>query len=188
MGRSPIYKGRIVDLGLEDVVLPNGAKVQLEVIRHRGASAIVPLHDDRTVTLVHQFRHAAGGMIWEVPAGVLDGGEAPETCAARELREEVQLEARTLTPIGSILTTPGFTDERIHLFLAEGALRRSRRARGRRVHRGGAHAVRAGARVDRGRHDRRREDDLRAASRGESAPVATPMSRIVIGQPAQQPG
>ena len=59
-------------------------------------------------------------MIWEVPAGVLDGGEAPETCAARELREEVQLEARTLTRLGSILTTPGFTDERIHLFLAEG--------------------------------------------------------------------
>jgi ADP-ribose pyrophosphatase len=120
MGRSPIYQGRIVDLGLEDVVLPNGAKVQLEVIRHRGASAIVPLHDDRTVTLVHQFRHAAGGMIWEVPAGVLDGGEAPETCAARELREEVQLDARTFTRLGSILTTPGFTDERIHLFLAEG--------------------------------------------------------------------
>jgi ADP-ribose pyrophosphatase len=120
MGRSPIYQGRIVDLGLEDVVLPNGAKVELEVIRHRGAAAIVPLHDDRTVTLVHQFRHAAGGMIWEVPAGVLDGGEAPETCAARELREEVQLEARTFTPLGSILTTPGFTDERIHLFLAQG--------------------------------------------------------------------
>jgi ADP-ribose pyrophosphatase len=114
MGRSPIYQGRIVDLGLEDVVLPNGARVQLEVIRHRGAAAIVPLHDDRTVTLVHQFRHAAGGMIWEVPAGVLDGGEAPETCAARELREEVQLAARTLTRLGSILTTPGFTDERIH--------------------------------------------------------------------------
>ena len=120
MGRSPIYQGRIVDLGLEDVVLPNGAKVELEVIRHRGAAAIVPLHDDRTVTLVHQFRHAAGGMIWEVPAGVLDGGEAPEKCAARELREEVQLDARTFTRLGSILTTPGFTDERIHLFLAEG--------------------------------------------------------------------
>ena len=120
MGRSPIYQGRIVDLGLEDVVLPNGARVELEVIRHRGAAAIVPLLDDRTGTLVHQFRHAAGGMIWEVPAGVLDGGEAPETCAARELREEVQLEARSLTRLGSILTTPGFTDERIHLFLAEG--------------------------------------------------------------------
>jgi ADP-ribose pyrophosphatase len=120
MGRSPIYQGRIVDLGLEEVVLPNGAQVELEVIRHRGAAAIVPLHDDRSVTLIHQFRHAAGGMIWEVPAGVLDHGEAPETCAARELREEVQLEARALTRLGSILTTPGFTDERIHLFLAEG--------------------------------------------------------------------
>jgi ADP-ribose pyrophosphatase len=120
MGRRPIHQGRIVDLGLEDATLPNGAQVQLEVIRHRGAAAIVPLHDDRSVTLVHQYRHAAGGMIWEVPAGVLDGGERPDVCAVRELREEVQLEARTLTPLGAILTTPGFTDERIHLFLAQG--------------------------------------------------------------------
>jgi ADP-ribose pyrophosphatase len=120
MGRSPIYDGRIVHLGLEEAVLPNGARVQLEVIRHPGAAAIVPLHEDRSVTLVHQYRHAAGGMIWEVPAGVLEPGEAPEICAARELREEVQLDARTFTRLGTILTTPGFTDERIHLFLAEG--------------------------------------------------------------------
>jgi ADP-ribose pyrophosphatase len=120
MTRKSIYRGRIVDLGLEDVVLPNGAPVSLEIIRHPGASAIVPLHDDGSVTLIHQYRHAAGGMIWEVPAGVLERDEAPETCARRELAEEVQLDARTFTSLGTILTTPGFTDERIHLFLAEG--------------------------------------------------------------------
>lgn len=116
--RRMIYDGRVVKLGLETALLPSGQQLDLEVIRHPGAAAIVPLHDDGTVTLVHQHRHAAGGMIYEVPAGVRDGNENPALCAARELAEEVQLEGR-LTLLGSILTTPGFTDERIWLFLAE---------------------------------------------------------------------
>ena len=117
MSRRPIYAGRIVNLGIEEVVLPNGLTVNLEIIRHPGACAVVPLHADGTVTLIHQHRHAAGGLIHEIPAGVLEAGEAPETCAARELAEEVQL-AGTLTRLTTIHTTPGFTDERIHLFLA----------------------------------------------------------------------
>lgn len=115
--RTPLYKGRIVDLGLETTTLPDGRTVDLEIIRHPGASAIVPLHDDGTVTLVHQHRHAAGGMIFEVPAGVIDNDEPPAQCAARELAEEVQLEGH-LSPLGCIHTTPGFTDEKIWLFLA----------------------------------------------------------------------
>ncbi|MDP6934528.1 MAG: NUDIX hydrolase [Myxococcota bacterium] len=115
--RRPVYRGRIVDLGLETVQLPNGHEVELEVIRHPGASAIVPVHADGTVTLVHQYRHAGGGMHIEVPAGVLDEGESPETCAHRELAEEVQLRAGQLVSLGTIYTTPGFTDEQIHLFL-----------------------------------------------------------------------
>lgn len=118
MSRRSVYKGRIVDLGLEEVVLPNGVTVNLEIIRHPGACAVVPLHEDGTVTLIHQHRHAAGGLIYEIPAGVLEAGEAPETCAARELAEEVQLQAGKLTRLTSIHTTPGFTDEVIHLFLA----------------------------------------------------------------------
>lgn len=117
MTRRSVYKGRIVDLGLEEAALPNGLTVTLEIIRHPGACAVVPLHADDTVTLIHQHRHAAGGLIYEIPAGVLEAGEAPEACAARELAEEVQL-AGTLTPLTTIHTTPGFTDERIHLFLA----------------------------------------------------------------------
>lgn len=116
--RKQIFKGHIVDLGLETATLPSGRSVQLEVIRHPGASAVVPLHEDGTVTLVHQYRHAGGGMHYEVPAGVLEGDEAPETCAARELSEEVQLQSDELVPLTVIHTTPGFTDERIHLFLA----------------------------------------------------------------------
>ncbi|MBO86588.1 MAG: ADP-ribose pyrophosphatase [Deltaproteobacteria bacterium] len=115
--RREIFSGRIVQLGIETATLPNGRTVDLEVIRHPGASAVVPLHADQTVTLVHQYRHAGGGMHYEVPAGVLEAGEAPALCAARELSEEVQLRAARLIPLSTIHTTPGFTDERIHLFL-----------------------------------------------------------------------
>jgi len=118
MERLPIFKGQVVDLGIEKVTLPNGYRMELEVVRHPGAAAIVPLHEDGTITLIHQFRHAGGGMMVEVPAGKLDDGEAPELCAQRELREEVGLEADSLQRIGVIHTTPGFTDERIFLFLA----------------------------------------------------------------------
>ncbi len=118
---GPIYKGRIVDLCVERVTLPNGAVVDLELMRHPGAAAVAAVDDAGRVTLIRQYRHAAGGYIWELPAGVLHGpAEQPATCAARELREEVGLEAGEVLPLGTILTTPGFCDERIHLFLARG--------------------------------------------------------------------
>lgn len=118
MGTREVYKGRIVDLRLEEVELPNGVSAVLEVIRHRGAAAVVAVDGNGEVALIRQFRHAAGGFIWEVPAGTLAPGEAPEACARRELREETGLVAERWTGLGSILTTPGFCDERIHLFLA----------------------------------------------------------------------
>jgi len=113
-----IYQGRIVDLQLDDVTLPNGRSVTLEMVHHPGAAAIVAVDAGGEVTLLRQWRHAAGGYIWEVPAGTLAPGEAPEACARRELREEAGLVATDWTPLGSILTTPGFCDERIHLYLA----------------------------------------------------------------------
>ena len=118
MAVRQIYKGRIVDLRLETVTLPNRVTVTLEMIRHPGAAAIVPVHEDGSVTLVHQYRHAADGYIWEIPAGKLDADEDPVWCAARELQEEVGLKAGELVRLGMILTAPGFCDERIHLFLA----------------------------------------------------------------------
>lgn len=95
----------------------------MEIIRHKGAAAVVPVlspltSDDPTILLIRQFRHAAGGSIWEIPAGVLAPGESPEACARRELKEETGAEAGTIKRLTTILTTPGFTDERIHLFLA----------------------------------------------------------------------
>jgi ADP-ribose pyrophosphatase len=116
-----IYDGRIVKLRIERVALPNGEHVELELIRHRGASAVAAVDADGRVVLIRQYRYAAGGYIWELPAGILnDADEAPAACAERELREETGLSAREWHPLGSIMTTPGFTDERIHLFLAQG--------------------------------------------------------------------
>jgi len=102
----------------EEVVLPNGRRTTLDVIRHPGASAVVPWLSNDEVLLIQQYRFAAGGTIWEVPAGKLDPGESPDVCAARELEEETGYRAGELVSLGSILTTPGFTDERIHLFEA----------------------------------------------------------------------
>ena len=113
-----VFKGRIVNLRLEEVTLPGGVRTTLEIVRHPGAAAIVAMDEQRQVTLLHQFRHAAGGFIWEIPAGTLERGEEPMQCAVRELREETGLVAADWTLLGSILTTPGFCDERIHLFLA----------------------------------------------------------------------
>jgi ADP-ribose pyrophosphatase len=107
-------------LDVETVTLPNGATVEMEIIRHPGAVAIVPLKGDGTVLLIRQYRHAAGGYIYEVPAGKLDPGEEPRDCAARELEEEIGHRASSLTPTLTFFTTPGFTDEVIHLFLATG--------------------------------------------------------------------
>jgi ADP-ribose pyrophosphatase len=112
-----VHRGRSIVVQLERVLLPNGNRVELDVVRHPGATAVVPFESDDVVLLIRQYRHAVGGTIWEVPAGKLDG-EAPEACAARELEEEVGRRAGRIERLGSILTTPGFTDEVIHLFAA----------------------------------------------------------------------
>ncbi len=113
-----LHRGRIFTLRQEEATLPNGKRVGLEIIRHPGAAAIVAVDGDDCVCLVHQFRHAAGGFIWEVPAGTLGTGESPQACARRELQEEAGLAADDWTALGSVFTAPGFCDERIHLFLA----------------------------------------------------------------------
>jgi 8-oxo-dGTP pyrophosphatase MutT (NUDIX family) len=124
-----IYDGRIVHLRVERVALPNGQTVELELIRHKGASAVAAVDGKGRVTLIRQYRYAAGGYVWELPAGILsDDDETPVACAERELREETGLSAREWRPLGSIFTTPGFTDERIHLFLARG-LKQGKHAR-----------------------------------------------------------
>jgi ADP-ribose pyrophosphatase len=112
------YRGAFLEMVTEEVQLPNGKTATLDLIRHPGASAVVPFLDSEHVLLIRQHRHAAGGTIYEVPAGKLEPGEAPETCALRELEEETGQRAGRIEALASILTTPGFTDERIHLFAA----------------------------------------------------------------------
>jgi ADP-ribose pyrophosphatase len=118
MTAKNIYTGRIVTLNLETVTLPNGATVELEIIHHPGAAAVVPMRNDRTVVLIRQYRHAVGGFIYEIPAGKLHPGEDPRECAARELEEEIGYRAATFQHLLSFYTTPGFTDEIIHIYRA----------------------------------------------------------------------
>ena len=122
--RRPVYRGRIVDLSVDTVRFPDGSVGQLEFIRHSGAAAVLPVLDDPAapdprILLIRQYRYAAGGHLLEVPAGRPDRpGEDWEDCARRELEEETGLIAGRLVPLTTIYTTPGFCDERIHLFLA----------------------------------------------------------------------
>ncbi len=120
MKSRQIHRGRVVDLRIETVELPNGRTMDLEIVRHPGGAAVVAVGADERVCLLRQYRHAAGGWLWELPAGKLEPGEDPRTTARRELAEEAGLRAQHLEPLGRTLTTPGFSDEVIHLFRATG--------------------------------------------------------------------
>ena len=125
LASAEVYKGKIVTLARDTVRYPDDSTVEFEIARHPGASAIVPfLNDPRgeepQVLLLRQFRYAAGGYLYEIPAGRLDEGETPLDCAVRELREETGCTAQIIEPLTVILTTPGFTDEMIHIFMATG--------------------------------------------------------------------
>lgn len=119
-----VYTGKVVNLDVDQVRFPDGSRGELEIIRHPGAAAVVPVASDLgapdpTILMIRQYRYATGGDLWEIPAGRLaDPGEAPETCARRELQEEVGVTAGTVRRLTTVWTTPGFTDEAIHLFLA----------------------------------------------------------------------
>lgn len=115
-----IYRGKVVHLFVEAALLPNGERIEQEIVRHPGASAVVPLLADGKVILIHQFRYAARGYIYEIPAGKLDPGEAPEGCAARETEEEIGYRVGKLEKLTTIFTAPGFCDEQIHIYLGTG--------------------------------------------------------------------
>lgn len=121
---SRAYNGRIISLDVDEVRFPDGSIGSLEMIRHPGASAVVPLLDtndqDPTVLLIRQYRYATDGYLYEIPAGRLDPGELPADCAKRELAEETGYRAERVEHLFTMFTTPGFTDEKIHLFLATG--------------------------------------------------------------------
>lgn len=120
-----LHTGRVVSLDIDTVEFPNGSVGELEMFRHPGAAAVLPMLDDPAdpdprVLLIRQFRHATGGWLWEIPAGRRESGEPPLETAHRELAEETGYRAAVMEPLTAIWTTPGFTDEVIHLYRASG--------------------------------------------------------------------
>jgi len=113
-----VHRGSFLTWARHRVALPDGRRIELDIVHHPGAAASVPFEPDGRVLLVRQYRAATDGSLLEVPAGKLDEGETPAVCAARELEEETGRRAGRLEPLGAIWPTPGFSDERIHLFAA----------------------------------------------------------------------
>ena len=126
LASEQLYEGRIITLDRDTVRFPDGSvSKEFDIVRHPGASAIVPFMsdpagDDPQLLLLRQYRYAADGYIYEIPAGRLDDGERPEQCAARELKEETGCTAEQITLLTTMFTTPGFTDEVIHIYMATG--------------------------------------------------------------------
>ena len=118
LSTKEIYRGRVVRLNIEEVELPNGHRLPLEIVHHPGGAAVVALDADHRVCLLHQYRHAAGGWVWELPAGKLEPGESPAVNAQRELAEEGGIAAAHWHELGRYFSSPGVFTEVIHLYLA----------------------------------------------------------------------
>ena len=114
-----LFTGKVLTLTLDTVALDNGSEASREVIRHKGACCVIPLTDDGKVICVKQYRYPYAEELIEIPAGKLDPGESPETCARRELKEETGAAAEKLTYLGCYYGSPAILDERIHMYLAE---------------------------------------------------------------------
>lgn len=113
-----IHQGKVFSLMKETVILENGIKADMEIIRHPGASAIVPFLDEKTIILIRQYRHAVGRSILEIPAGTLNKNETPIMCARRELTEETGYSSDVWHKLGEIIPVPGYSNEHIHLYAA----------------------------------------------------------------------
>lgn len=114
----PVFTGKVINLRVDSVQLPDGKKATREVVEHPGAVAVVPILADGSIILVKQYRHPVGETTWEIPAGKLDTKEAPDLCAHRELEEETGYQADNIRKLTTFFTTPGFTDEVMHLYVA----------------------------------------------------------------------
>jgi 8-oxo-dGTP pyrophosphatase MutT (NUDIX family) len=116
---TPIYQGRVIQLNIERVRLPNDAVADLEIVHHPGGAAIVAVDTAQRVCLLRQYRHAAANWIWELPAGKIDNRESPFATAQRELAEEAGMHAAQWRYLGKYLSSPGVFTEIIHLYLAK---------------------------------------------------------------------
>lgn len=118
IGSRTVFEGRLLSLRVDQVELPDGRRAEREVVVHPGAVAVVPVLSDGRVVLIRQYRHAAGALLWELPAGLRRPGEAPEDCARRELAEEIGLAPGALATLFSTYLSPGCSTELIHIFVA----------------------------------------------------------------------
>jgi 8-oxo-dGTP pyrophosphatase MutT (NUDIX family) len=118
LSRTLIHRGRVIELDIERVELPNGHQADLEIIHHPGGAAVAAIDAQRRICLVRQFRHAANGWIWELPAGKIDHREPPLETAQRELEEEAGMRARRWESLGDYVSSPGVFTEVVHLFMA----------------------------------------------------------------------
>jgi 8-oxo-dGTP pyrophosphatase MutT (NUDIX family) len=114
------FRGRVITVTVDDVTLPNGHRAQLEIVHHPGGAAIVALDEDGRICLLRQHRHAAGGYLWELPAGKLEANEPPLATAQRELIEEAGRTASHWQSLGTCTPSPGILRETVHLYLATG--------------------------------------------------------------------
>ncbi len=120
LSTSVLYRGRIINVRQDRVKLPSGKTAYREVVEHPGAVAILALDEQEQVVLVRQYRQPAAAVLMEIPAGKLDPGEDPLHCAQRELAEETGLQGSSWKPLGWFYLSPGFSDEKIYLYLAKG--------------------------------------------------------------------
>jgi ADP-ribose pyrophosphatase len=115
-----VYKGRVFTVEVDTIVLRNGRQAQLDIVRHPPSVVLVPVQDDGRLVLIRQYRHAVGRDIWELPAGSVDHGEAPEAAAARECEEEIGLVPTRVDRLGGFYPTPGYCDEEMIFFRVSG--------------------------------------------------------------------
>ncbi|OZI11977.1 ADP-ribose pyrophosphatase [Bacillaceae bacterium SAS-127] len=121
---EPIFEGRVIRLQVDDIVLPDGKTGKREIIKHPGAVAVLALTAEGKLVLVEQYRKALERSLVEIPAGKLEAGEEPEVCARRELEEETGYDCESMTLLQSFYTSPGFADELVHVFIAEGLVKK----------------------------------------------------------------
>jgi 8-oxo-dGTP pyrophosphatase MutT (NUDIX family) len=120
MTRRTVFTGRVITVNIERAELPNGSTAELEIVHHPGGAAVVALDERDCICLLRQYRHAAGGWVWELPAGKIDNREPPLQTAQRELAEEAGMTAGRWQSLGEYLSSPGVFTEVVHLFLATG--------------------------------------------------------------------